>query len=81
MKAWHEHEQTPEHIAQTQRVETALCNEMNLLAREGVPVACILTGLGVTIADLLTCQTGPASVAPWFAAQAKLIADLQRPRH
>lgn len=81
MKAWHEHNPTPEQVAQTQRVETALCNELNLLAREGIPIACLLTGLGVTIADLLTRQTGPQSVAPWFAKQAEMIANLQRPGH
>lgn len=81
MKAWHEHEPTPEQIEQTRRVEQALCNEMNLLAREGIPVACILTGLGVTIADLITCQKGAQSVAPWFAAQAALIERLQGKPH
>lgn len=77
MAEWHEHEPTAEQVEQTKRVELALCNEINLLAREGIPVACILSGLGVTIADLLTCQKGPESVAPWFAAQADMIARLQ----
>lgn len=78
-KTWNQHEPTAEQIEQTKRVETALCNELNLMAREGVPVAVLLTGLGVVIADLLTRQAGPESVAPWFAAQAKMIADIQRP--
>ena len=78
---WNLVEPTDEQVAMTQRVEKALCNEINLMAREGVPVACILTGLGVTIADLLTCQSGPSSVAPWFAGQAQMIADLQRGGH
>lgn len=77
MNEWKE--PTDEQVALTKRVETALCNEINLLAKEGIPVAFILTGLGVTIADLLTCQKGPASVAPWFSAQAEMIAALQRP--
>lgn len=78
---WNEHEPTPEQIDQTKRVEKALCNEIKLLAREGIPTACILSGLGVTIADLLTCSCGPKSVAPWFAAQAKMIEGLQGDRH
>lgn len=77
MADWREQEPTSEQIEQTRRVEKALCNEVNLLAREGVPLACILSGLGVTIADLLTCQKGPESVAPWFAAQAEMISGLQ----
>ncbi|MGZ2410745.1 hypothetical protein ACUXST_000142 [Sphingomonas sp. F9_3S_D5_B_2] len=76
---WHEHEPTDEQVAQTKRVETALCNEINLLAREGIPVACILSGLGVTVADLLTCRAGPESVAPWFAAQAEMLARIIKP--
>lgn len=78
---WKLVEPTDEQVAMTQRVEKALCNEINLMAREGVPVACILTGLGVTIADLLTCQSGPDSVAPWFAGQAQMIRDLQSGGH
>ena len=78
---WHEHEPTAEQIEQTQRVEKALCNEVNLLAREGIPLACILSGLGVTIADLLTCQAGPEKIAPWFRAQAELVERLQSDKH
>ena len=78
---WNLVEPTDEQVAMTKRVEETVCNEMNLLAREGVPVACILTGLGISIADLLTCQSGPASVAPWFEAQARMIVDLQRGGH
>lgn len=74
-------EPTDEQVAMTKRVEQTICNEMNLLAREGVPVACILTGLGIATADLLTCQSGAKSVAPWFAAQAKMIVDLQSGGH
>jgi hypothetical protein len=78
---WHQQEPTAEQIEQAKRVEKALCHEINLLAREGVPVACILTGLGVTIADLLTCQRGAESVAPWFQAQADMITALQTGGH
>jgi len=81
MTAWHLHEPTPEQIEQTQRVETALCNELNLMAREGIPDACLLTGLGTVIADFLTTRTGMESVAPWFTAQGEMIADLTKPRH
>ena len=76
-KSWHEHDPTPEQIEQTKQVEKALCHEINLLAREGIPIACILSGLGVTIADLLTIQRGAETVAPWFAAQARMISGLQ----
>lgn len=74
---WNEHTPTAEQIAQTKRVELALCNELNLLGREGIPPACILTGLGVVIADLITTQKGPDAVAPWFQAQAVMIEKLQ----
>ena len=80
-KTWSLVEPTDEQVAMTKRVETALCNEMNLLSREGIPVACILTGLGITIADLLTCQSGPESVAPWFEGQGQMIRDMQRGGH
>lgn len=76
-KKWHAYELTQEQIDQAKRVEDTLCNELNLLAREGVPVPILLSALGTVIADLLTCQTGPQSVAPWFARQADLIASLQ----
>ena len=75
---WHDIEPTPEQVEQTKRVEQALRNELNLLAREGIPVACILTGLGVTIADLITSQASPDAVAPWFRAQAELVESLRR---
>lgn len=77
MTRWHEHEPTPEQIEQTRRVERSLCNELNLLAREGIPPACLLTGLGVVIADLITTQKGPDAVAPWFQAQGLMIEKLQ----
>jgi hypothetical protein len=79
MNIWNEHDPTPEQIEQTKRVEKALCHEVNLLSREGVPLACLLSGLGMTIADLLTCQAGADAVAPWFAAQADMIRRLQSP--
>lgn len=79
MNSWQASEPTPEQIAMTKKVETAVCNEINLLAREGIPLACLLTGMGMAIADLLTTQAGPESVAPWFAAKADLIRSLQAP--
>lgn len=78
-KTWNEYEMTPEHVEQCKRVEQALCNEINLQAREGVPVAILLSAIGMTAADLLTCQSGPASVPLWFEKQAALIRSLQAP--
>lgn len=76
-KQWNEITPTPEQVEQTKRVERALANELNLLAKEGVPVAVILTALGMTIANLITCQAEAAAVAPWFEQQAALVRDLQ----
>lgn len=81
MNKWHEQQPTPEQLKQTKRVEKALCNEINLLSREGIPLACILSGLGVTIADLLTCHAGPETVSPWFRAQADMLDGLQGEEH
>lgn len=78
-QAWNQHEPTAEQVEQTKRVERALWNELNLMAREGVPVAILLTGLGIVTADLITCQKGPEAVAPWFKAQGAMIEQLQRP--
>lgn len=80
-KKWHSYELTQQQIDQTKRVETALCNELNLLSREGVPVPVILAGLGMTIADLITTQSGAEAVAPWFAKQAEMIASLVGKKH
>jgi hypothetical protein len=80
-KKWHAYELTEAEIAQSKRVEVALCNELNLLAREGIPLPMILTGLGTVIADLITTQQGPQAVAPWFQRNAEIIADLTRPAH
>ncbi len=77
--AWNEHDPTPQQLQQTKRVEKALCNELNLLAREGIPAACILSGLGITIADLLTHNRDSSALAPWFQAQARMIRRLQGP--
>lgn len=79
MTEWNLHQPTAKQVEMTRRVEHAICNEVNLLAREGVPLACLLSGMGVAIADLLTCQQGSESVAPWFAAQAEMIRSLQAP--
>jgi hypothetical protein len=70
---------TDKQVEQTKRVQSALCNELNLLSREGIPAACILTGLGMTIADLITTQKGNQAVAPWFMAQARMIDSLLKP--
>lgn len=74
---------TPEQVKMTERVERALCDELNLLNKEGIPMACLLTGLGVVIADLIICHAGPKAVAPWFESQAALLRDLipERERH
>ena len=76
---WHLQEPTPEEVDQTKRVERALCNEINLLAREGIPLPCILTGIAMTAADFLTCQAGIEAVAPWFERNAKLVRQMQAP--
>ncbi len=68
---------TAEQVEQTKRVERALIHEMNLLGREGVPTACILTGLGMVIADLITTQAEPAAVAPWFEKQAAMLRSFE----
>jgi hypothetical protein len=68
---------TPEQVKMTERVQRAVCHEINLLAKEGVPVACLLTGLTMTIADLLTTQGDSKHVAPWFEAQAQMARELQ----
>ena len=74
---WHPQQPTAEQVEQTKRVQRALINELNLLAKEGVPVACILTGLGMTIADLITTQAEASAVAPWFEKQAAMVRELQ----
>lgn len=77
-KNWNKMAQpTPEQVAMTEKVQRALCNEVNLLAKEGIPVACLLTGLGLTIADLITCQAELQAVAPWFEKHAKMLRELQ----
>lgn len=80
-KSWHRQEPTQEQIEQTKRVEVALCNEINLLAREGIPAAILLAGLGTAVADFITCQKGPEAVAPWFKAHGAMIEQLQRAPH
>jgi hypothetical protein len=75
---WNELSQpTPEQVQMTKKVERALANEINLQAREGAPVACVLTALGMTIADLITTQAGPEGVVPWFVKQAAMLRELQ----
>ncbi len=71
---------TPEQIEQTRRVEQALCNEINLLAREGIPLACLLTGIATTAADLITCQVGAQAVPAWFENNGKMAREAQEPR-
>jgi hypothetical protein len=65
-------EPTPQQVEMTRRVERALCDELNLLEREGVPMACLLTALGMVAGDLIICQAGPQAVAPWFEKQASM---------
>lgn len=68
---------TPEQVAMTERVQKAVCNEINLLIREGVPTACLLTGVTMAIADLIAAKGDAKFVAPWFEAQAKMARELQ----
>lgn len=67
---------SPHQIELTHRVERALCGELNLLDKEGVPAACLLVGLGLAAADLIIAQAGPEAVAPWFERQAELFRGL-----
>lgn len=62
-------------IQLTSKAQCAFINEVNLLAKEGVPLACILTGLGLTAADLIACRFNPNAVAPWFEKQASIVRE------
>ena len=70
-------EPSPADCAQAEKVQKAICAELNLAAREGAPVAALLAGAGAAIADLITCQAGADKVAPWFEGQAELVRFLQ----
>jgi hypothetical protein len=72
---------TPEQVEQVKKVERALCNEIHLLQREGIPLPILLSGLGMAVADFITCAVGPEAVAPWFASQGAMIAGLQGSQH
>ena len=67
---------SPEQIELTKRVEHALCDELNLLGKEGIPLPCLLVGIGLVAADFITCHAGPEAVAPWFEKQAALVRHL-----
>lgn len=74
-------EPTPENLNNALRVQLAVCNELNLLAREGVGVQELLAGTGTVICDLITCTAGPEHVARWFERQAELVRELQGGGH
>lgn len=76
--SWQTQETTPEEVEWTRKVGRALADEINLLAREGAPVPCILAALGWTAADLITCQADASAVAAWFEQQASVVRHLQR---
>lgn len=70
-------EPTRKQIADAARVEAALCHELSLLRREGIPVAELLSGMGLALANLITCTIGPDQVAPWLERNARLVRELQ----
>ena len=79
-KSWQEYPTpTPEQQARCERVQQALCNELNLQAREGATPIELLAGAGSAVADLITCTAGPEHVAQWFERQAELVRELQKP--
>jgi hypothetical protein len=63
------------------RVQKAVCQELNLLSREGVEPAALLAGAGAALADLITSVWGIQAVAPWFDKQGEMTADLLRGGH
>lgn len=69
---------TAEQNARAEKIQIAICNELNLAAREGASTAELLAGLAAATADLITCTAGPAFVRPWFEMQAQVVAELQR---
>lgn len=71
---------TAEQQARAERVQRAICHEINLASREGCAPAELLAGLGAAIADLITSTAGPEAVGPWFARQAQVIEELQWPK-
>lgn len=76
---WIEHnEPTPEQLKAADRAHTALCHELNLMAREGIGMHELLSGIGAATADLIASTAGPEHVAPWFERQAQLVRELQR---
>ena len=76
-KAWHNVVQpTPRQVAQTQKAEEAFRNEIGMLAREGIPAACVLTALGMAVAEFITSQAEADAVAPWFEKQAAMLREI-----
>lgn len=69
---------TDQQCDRAEQIQIAICNELNLRAREGASTAELLAGLAAATADLITMTAGPASVGPWFERQAQVIAELQR---
>lgn len=69
---------TDEQNARAERVQKAICNELNLAAREGVSPPEMLAGLAAATADLITTTAGPAFVRRWFERQAQVAAELER---
>lgn len=74
-------EPTGKQIADAARVEETLCHELTLLRREGVPPAELLSGVGMALANLITCTIGPDQVAPWLERNARLVRELQSGGH
>jgi hypothetical protein len=74
-------EPTRRQCADAERVQAQMLHEANLLASEGVGPHEIVAGMGSALADVIATSWGQAAVAQWFASQASLIQQLQRPAH
>jgi hypothetical protein len=73
---WQEREPTDEQLQMAGKVEEAVVNEIRLLGNEGIPVAILLTGLFSSIVRIISHQSGPDQVAPWFELQATFAREL-----
>lgn len=70
-------EPTKKQIADTARVEDAICSELELLRQEGVQTAELLAGLGMSLANLITVTMGAEQVAPWLELNARRVREWQ----
>ena len=61
------------------RAEQAVVNELRLLEAEGIERTLLLAGAGMAIATLIAEAHGAQAVAPWFRAQADMVAKAAGP--